>query len=147
MKKIIIILLVTFSLGMYAQKEKSRQHYVKDFSAEQQAVLKTKKMALELDLNETQQNQILELNKKWAAEREKNMAAHKDIKPEEMSSTDRFNMMNAKLDTQLAHQKQIKKILNSEQYENWKESIKRRGNQRSYHKQGPPQGKYHQGKK
>lgn len=147
MKKIIIILLVTFSLGMYAQKEKNPQHFTKDFSAEQQAVLKTKKMALELDLNETQQNQMLELNKKWAAEREKNMSARKDIKPEEMSSTDRFNMMNAKLDTQLAHQKQIKKILNSEQYENWKKSIKRRGNQRTYRKEGSPPGKYHKGKK
>jgi len=147
MKKIMIILLVTFSVGMYAQKEKSRQTFTKDFSPEQQAILKTKKMALDFELNETQQNQMLELNKQWMAEREKNMAARKDLNPEEMSATDRFNMMNSKLDAQLSHQKQMKKVLNSEQYEMWKRSVKMKEGQRSYRKQGPSQGKYHQGKK
>lgn len=147
MKKILIVLLVTFSLGLYAQKEKSRKSFTEDFTSEQQAILKTKKMALELDLNDSQQNQMLELNKEWIVEREKNMADRKSLNTEEMSSDDRFKMMNSKLDTQLAHQKQIKKVLNSDQYEIWKRSAKNKGSQRSYRRQGSPQGRYHQGKK
>ena len=147
MKKILIILLVTFSLGLYAQKEKSRKSFTEDFTSEQQAILKTKKMTLELDLNDSQQNQMLELNKQWIAEREKQMADRKDLKSEEMSSDDRFKMMNSKLDTQLAHQKQIKKVLNSDQYEIWKKYAINKGNQRSYRRQGSPQRKQHLGKK
>jgi len=147
MKKILIVLLVTFSLGLYAQKEKSRKSFTEDFTSEQQAILKTKKMTLELDLNDTQQNQMLELNKEWIADREKNMADRKNLNPEEMSSDDRFKMMNSKLDMQLAHQKQIKKVLNSDQYEIWKRSAKNKGNQKSYRREGSPQGRHHQGKK
>lgn len=146
MKKLLIILLVTFSLGMYAQKEKSTKSYTKDFSPEQQAILKTKKMALELDLNETQQNQMLELNKKWVAERDKMMTANKDVNKAEMSSTDRFNMMISMLDKKMEHQKQVKKVLNADQYEMWKKSTKNKGDQRSYARQGQSNGKQYQGK-
>ena len=138
---------MTFSLGLYAQKEKSRKSFTEDFTPEQQAILKTKKMALELDLNDTQQNQMLELNKGWIAEREKHMADRKNLNTEEMSSDDRFKMMISKMDTQLAHQKQIKKVLNSDQYEIWKRSAKNKWNQRSYRRQGSSQGRHHQGKK
>lgn len=131
---------------MYAQKEKSAMSYTKDFTPEQQAILKTKKMALELDLNEAQQNQMLELNKKWVAERDKMKAAHKDVNKAEMSSTDRFNMMNSMLDKKMEHQKQIKKVLNSDQYEMWKKSTNNKGNQRSYAKQGQAHGKQYQSK-
>jgi hypothetical protein len=90
---------------------------------------------------------MLELNKQWIAEREKQMADRKDLKSEEMSSDDRFKMMISKMDTQLAHQKQIKKVLNSDQYEIWKRSAKNKWNQRSYRRQGSSQGRHHQGKK
>lgn len=93
-----------------------------DFTPEQQAVLKTKKMTLHLDLNQNQQNQLLALNEKWAKEKEAKRAELKSLNKEELTSDQKFNHMNDMLDTQIAHQKEIKKILNEEQYEEWKKS-------------------------
>lgn len=146
MKKLLIILLLTFSVSIYAQNEKKYKSLAKDFTPEQQAILKTKKMALELDLNDTQQSQMLDLNKKWAVERDKNREAFKGQNPEELTATDKFNRMNKMLDTQLANQKQVKKILNDDQYEIWKKTRKNMGN-RSAERQGRQQGRGHNNKK
>jgi len=146
MKKILIILLLAFSVSIYAQNEKKYKSLAKDFTPEQQAILKTKKMALDLDLNDTQQSQMLDLNKKWAIERDKNREAFKGHNPEEMTATDKFNRMNKMLDTQLANQKQIKKILNDDQYYTWKKTHKNKGN-RSAERQGRQQGRGHNNKK
>ena len=120
-------MLVVFSVSAYAQKERNYRGMNQDFSPEQQAILKTKKMALELDLSQAQQTQMVELNKKWATEREKNRAAFKAQSSEALSTTDKFNKMNAMLDMQLAHQKEVKKILNADQYEIWQRSVKNKG--------------------
>lgn len=139
MKKILVLMLVVFSVATYAQKEKNYKGMDQDFSPEQQAILKTKKMALQLDLSEAQQSQMLNLNKKWAAEREKNKAAFKAQNSEEISTADKFNKMNAMLDMQLAHQKEVKKILNADQYEIWHRSAKNKGfrsSQRHEHEHG-----------
>ncbi len=146
MKKTLIILLLAFSVSIYAQNEKKYKSLAKDFTPEQQAILKTKKMALELDLNDTQQSQMLALNKKWAIERDKNRKAFKGQDPEETTATDRFNMMDKMLDTQLANQKQVKKILNDDQYETWKRSVKNKG-YRTAERQGRQQGRSHNNKK
>ena len=146
MKKILIILLLAFSVSIYAQNGKNYKSLAKDFTPEQQAILKTKKMALELDLNDTQQNQMLELNKKWAVERDKNRESFKGQNAEEMTSTDKFNRMNKMLDTQLANQKKVKKILNDDQYETWKKTRKNMG-KRSAERQGRQQGRGQNNKK
>jgi protein CpxP len=146
MKKLLMILLLAFSVSIYAQNERKYKSLAKDFTPEQQAILKTKKMALELDLNDTQQSQMLSLNKKWAIERDKNRKAFKGQDPEEITATDRFNMMDKMLDTHLANQKQVKKILNADQYETWKRSGKNKG-YRSAERQGRQQGRGHNNKK
>jgi protein CpxP len=146
MKKILVILLLAFSVSIYAQNEKKYKSLAKDFTPEQQAILKTKKMALVLDLNDTQQNQMLALNKKQAIERDKNRQTFKGQNTEEMTATDRFNRMNKMLDTQLANQKQVKKILNADQYVTWKRSAKNKG-YRSAERQGHQQGRGHNNKK
>ena len=146
MKKILIILLLAFSVSIYSQNGKNYKSLAKDFTPEQQAILKTKKMALELDLNDTQQNQMLELNKKWAVERDKNRESFKGQNAEEMTSTDKFNRMNKMLDTQLANQKKVKKILNDDQYEIWKKTRKNMG-KRSAERQGRQQGRGQNNKK
>ena len=51
--------------------------------------------------------------------------AHKSLNKEEMTSDQKFEMMNKALDTKFAHQAEIKKILNKEQYETWKESSRK----------------------
>lgn len=146
MKKILIILLLSFSVSIYGQNGKNYKSLAKDFTPEQQAILKTKKMALELDLNDTQQSQMLELHKKWAIERDKNREAFKGQNAEEMTATDKFNRMNKMLDMKLASQKQVKKILNDDQYETWKKTGKNKG-YRSGERQGRQQGRGHNNKK
>lgn len=122
MKKLMIILLLGSSLLSFGQKEGKQKKVYEDFSTEQQAILQTKKMALELDLNDNQQKQMLDLNKKWAEVKAKKRAEMKTLNKEEMSATDRFNHMNTMLDEKLAHQNELKKILDEDQYTSWKKS-------------------------
>lgn len=117
-----IILLLGSSLLSFGQKEGKQKKVYEDFSTEQQAILQTKKMALELDLNDNQQKQMLDLNKKWAEVKAKKRAEMKTLNKEEMSTTDRFNHMNTMLDEKLAHQNELKKILDEDQYTSWKKS-------------------------
>lgn len=120
MKKLLVILLMGSSLISFGQHEGKQKRMSQEFSPEQNAILKTKKMALALDLNQSQQKQMLELNKKWAEEKASKRAEMKSLNKEEMSSTDRFNQMNTMLDKKLAHQNELKKVLNEEQYKSWK---------------------------
>ena len=68
----------------------------------------------------------------------------KSLNRQEMSSTDKFNHMNAILDDKLAHQKDLKKILNEDQYTQWKKTShkmqkkgKGKGEQKQYkHRKG-----------
>ena len=128
MKKLMIILLLGSSLLSFGQKEGKQKKMYEDFSTEQHAILQTKKMALELDLNDNQQKQMLDLNKKWAEVKVKKRAEMKSLNKEEMSSTDRFNHMNTMLDEKLAHQNELKKILNEDQYMSWKKSSNQMNN-------------------
>jgi len=132
MKYLLSFLLIGFSLITLAQ---SADHNIKmvsdqkmkmmsDYTPEQKAILKTKKMALQLDLNSSQQDRILAMNTKMAADHKKKMEEHKgmmegDKKP---TSDERFKMMNDMLDAQIAHQSEMKKILNDEQYATWKKT-------------------------
>ncbi len=125
MKKIIIILFLGTTLLSFGQNENRQKKMDEDFSSEQKAILKTKKMALAFDLNETQQGQILELNKKWVEERASKNTAYKSMNKEALTSDQKFDMMNKVLDTKLAHQEQIKKILNKDQYELWKDASRK----------------------
>lgn len=136
MKKIMIIILIASTMTAFGQKDKNYRNAQSDLSTEQKAILKTKRMALHLDLNDSQMKQMMEVNKKWAIEREKKMAEFKAQNTEELSPTDKFNRMNSKLDSQLAFQKEVKKILNDDQYDLWKKSANKK-TQRSPERRGP----------
>lgn len=125
MKNLILALLLTTSVVAFGQNEKRKMNGNQEFTSEQQAILKTKKMVLALDLNKDQQGQILQLNKTWIQEKTATKAAHKSLNREEMTSDQKFDLMNQGLDTKLAHQEQIKKILNKDQYKLWKESSRK----------------------
>lgn len=122
MKYLLSFLFAGITLISFAQNNMGQMKRMNDFTPEQNAILQTKKMTLALDLNTSQQQQILELNKKQAIERKQKMEAHRALmsngnKP---TSDERFNMMNKMLDAQLVHQTQMKKILNKSQFEQWK---------------------------
>jgi hypothetical protein len=146
MKKLMIILLLGSSLLSFGQKEGKQRKVYEDFSTEQHAILQTKKMALELDLNDNQQKQLLDLNKKWAEVKAKKRAEMKSLNKEEMSSTDRFNHMNTMLDEKLAHQNELKKILDEDQYNSWKKSSTKM-NKRSKGRAGHQHEKHGRGQK
>jgi len=125
-----LLLVVIMTTGAFAQNQQgTMMKGMKDFTPDQMATLQTKKMALALDLNNTQQNQILAINKKQAIERKKKTDLYKSMKESEAKPTsdERFKMMNDMLDSKLAHQKEMKKVLNEKQYEVWKKMQKNKG--------------------
>lgn len=146
MKKhlIIIGLLATF-ITAQAQEERpdrkdhkreNRKEMLQQLSPEQMAQLQTKRMALELDLNESQQKELMALNTEQAAKRKTKVEELRKKKAEgkTLTAEERFNEINAKLDEELAVQAKMKKILNEEQYQTWKErKSKRHKEHRKHH--------------
>ncbi|MGI9552581.1 MAG: hypothetical protein ACR2MT_15370 [Aurantibacter sp.] len=124
MNKLIVILLLIGATTM-AQEKKERGHRgaMNDMTAEQIATLQTKKMTLELDLSQTQQNQIQALNLTKAKDRKAKMEEHKAKKKtyerQKPTSEERYAMQNKRLDKKLAHKQELKKILSTEQMEKW----------------------------
>ena len=126
MQKILSIVIVALlTVSTFAQEKQRRQHR-SDLSPDQIAELQTKKMTLHLDLNDKQQQQILEINKRNAIVREQNRQEHKAIreKSEKPNDEELVKRRSARLDKQIAHQKEMKKILNEKQFETWKNSRK-----------------------
>lgn len=124
MKYLLSFLLFGLSLITLAAQNGDHMKMMSDFTPEQQAILKTKKMAVQLDLSSSQQDQILVINKKMAADHKKRMESHKAIMENDKKPTsdERFKMMNEMYDTQIAHQNQMKKILSDDQYASWRKS-------------------------
>lgn len=125
MKKLLIILFLGTAFLGQAQQEQKKGKMTEGFSLEQKAILKTKKMTLAYDLSESQQEKMLNLNKKWIGEMEGQKTAMKSVNKDEMSDTERFNHLNAMLDKKIAHQKEVKEVLNKEQFEQWKKTSSR----------------------
>lgn len=150
MKKLLsLAIALTLVTGVMAQEKKERRtarkmHSVeqfKDFTPQQLAELKTKRMALKLDLSEAQQKEVLKLNTDLAEKRKAKMEkfkAAKDAKQEkkEWSADERFAFMNERLDAQLKIQHKMKDILSEDQYVVWKKSSER-------HKRSPRHKKRH----
>ena len=89
-------------------------------TAEQLATLKSKKMALMLDLETAQQNQVQET---LAAHFEAREALRESLRQGgEAQKQSRFSVRNARLDQQLALQAEMKQILEEEQYNRWKKA-------------------------
>ena len=148
MKYLFSFLFAGMTLISFAQNNMNQMRGMKDFTPEQDAILQTKKMALSLDLNTTQQKQVLELNKKRGIERKKQMEVRKTMMSNQTKPTsdERFNMMNSMLEKQMVHQSQMKKILNKDQYDQWK--IMQKNKMAKMHKKGKMmQGKNNCGRK
>jgi len=126
MKKVIVLVMLLVGITAMAQRgEKGNRGDFKDMSAEQMATLQTKKMTLELDLNEAQQAKIQALHLKNAQlrkakmdERKAKMEKGEGNKP---TSDERFAMRKERLDAAIAHKAELKKILTNEQFEKWGE--------------------------
>ena len=157
MKHILLFAIALFTLNATAQQQKPQQkqgdrterpqriNKFKDFTPEQMAELKTKKMTLDFDLTEAQKKEIYKLNLKEATDRKKMMEARKARMEERKNSNglndekgkgqnnmrskeERFNMANDHLDKQIALKKEMKRILNDKQFEKWEKVSKARNN-------------------
>ena len=133
MKKIASIALVAlFTISTFAQGQQrgERKHRFQEseFTVDQIAELKTKRMALQLDLSTQQQQQLLEFNKTKIAERKQKMEARKAAKASDKTPTsdEVFKMKSEKMDNMIAHKAEMKAILSAEQYEKWEQSLKHR---------------------
>ena len=140
MKKLVIVALLFSGMVAMAQKDemKGREHGMKDLAPEQIATLQTKKMTLDLDLNETQQTKMKSLLASKAAERKTKMEAYKAQKEsgEKLTSDERYKMQNERLDHQIAQKNEMKKLLNDEQYAKWEKMQDRRGKHRKGKRMG-----------
>ncbi|RKE91998.1 hypothetical protein [Ichthyenterobacterium magnum] len=156
MKKLILIAIALVTLQVSAQDKKrdhqkgdkhERKEMLKDFSAEEIATLKTKKMTLHLDLTKAQQKEIHALNLEQAkakkvkmAEREKKMEGKEMQKP---SKDEKLKMMNERLDHQIATKQKMKTILNAEQFEKFEKMQSKRHSQKGKKKHMKAHNKRH----
>lgn len=130
MKKLLLIAIALLTLNATAQDRKNRKDSLKDLSAEEVATWRTKKLTLQLDLNESQQAAVKTLMLEEAkfmeskrAEREENKANEDSKKP---TKEERYAMVNERLDRQIEMKKSMKSILNEEQYTKWEASLSKR---------------------
>ena len=98
-------------------------------SPEQRATLKSKEMALHLDLNQNQQQELAKLFAAEFTEVRKLREARKEM---DNSEIDRFELRNAQLDRQLAFKAELKEILSDEQYALWQKHQHRKMAQRGH---------------
>lgn len=123
MKKLMMIAIAFLTLNATAQDMKHRKGSLKDLSAEEVATLKTKKMTLQLDLTEDQQAKVkalaLEEAKQMEQQRAERKAKKEDEDAKKLTKKERYTMINNRLDKQIQIKKQMKSILNAEQYKKW----------------------------
>lgn len=128
MKKIASILVLVFAFTITTQAQKKRKQERPQLTTEQKVDLAVKKMALNLDLSAAQQNKIKPLIAQKMANHksmiEKRRALRKaDKKP---TSDEIYEMRSKQLDNQIAMKKEMKNILNKDQFEKFEKMNKGR---------------------
>ncbi len=126
MKKALLIFmtLTTFVLSAQNTNSNKREDFRKstsEYSPEQRAELRSKQMTLDLNLNTSQQIKVKELLLKTGQNR-----GNAIIKGPEMTAEEKFNFKNAMLDRRVEMKKELKQILNEDQYQIWEKSIDRK---------------------
>jgi len=141
MKKLASILVLVFAITFTTQAQKKRGGNGErgpKLTAEQQATLAVKKMALTLDLSEKQQNQIKPILISKMEERKASMEkrkANKERKEDRKKPTadEMFAMQSKRLDKKIAEKKEMQNILSKEQFEKFEKMHKKR-NKMAMHK-------------
>lgn len=121
MKNVFLAIALVLGLTTFAQEGKPARGEREKLTAEQQVELQTKKMKLELDLDDKQTADIKKIVEKQVAKREAKRAEMqaKREKGEKPSKDQMFKMKNEMLDAQIAHKAEMKKVLTAEQYTKW----------------------------
>lgn len=125
MKKLILVLALMTGLTAMGQKGSNghKKGKMSDMTPEQMATLQSKRLTLELDLNEAQQDQVYQLALQNATMRKAKKEAMQKRKEsddfEKPTADERYKMQNARLEHQIAQKEKMKKILSAEQYAKW----------------------------
>jgi protein CpxP len=136
MKKIIltITIILGLSLNSYAQKQK-KTHEKSEFTIEQQTTIAVKKLTISLDLTQAQQEKMRPLllvaitqKKEIMEQKQKNIANQKEISKKKL-----YENLVKRLDQEIAFHAAVKKVLNKEQYLQWKD-----GNLKMHKKHSDP---------
>ena len=144
MKRLSIVLIVLICTTGFAQshQDEKRNHRKEikkdrlDLSPEEVAELTTKKLTLALDLNESQEKDVQRISLEQANLRKE---THQNRKTgEKLSKEDRFKTQIARLDRKIAHKKQMKSILNEDQYKKWEmiNTVKKKGKRKHHRNKG-----------
>lgn len=129
MKRFVIILFVFTAFNLQAQdKQEMKKRGQHDFTPEQVATLKTKKMTLHLNLSESQQSKIYNLNLEQAQNRKAKLEEKKSKGSSEerskLSQKEKYKIANNRLDAQIAQKKAMRNVLNEEQFAKWEKGHK-----------------------
>ena len=123
MKNVLIVVFALMSVGLFAQrdqrgKQRNQQRMERaELTPEQQASLHSKRLALELDLSEAQQEKIYQLDLAQAKERE--VFREENRSKKEGQQANRFKRQERRLERQLAYKKSLKPILTEPQMKKW----------------------------
>lgn len=130
MKQLILLAVAFITMQVTAQKENKKHHdkrIYEQFDAKDIAQIKTKKLTLRLDLNQSQQQKVQAIFFEEAKKRKSKMAERKAkksngeiIKPTKEQRLDRMNKM---LDRKIELKSKMKGILNSDQYARWQSNM------------------------
>lgn len=128
MKKIVLIAIALITVGAFAQDKRQERSQRPEFTPEQIATLKSKRMVLDLNLDESQRQNVYDLTldhaKQRMAQKEKIKTGQK--KGKKLSSDERFQLQDDRLNKAIAHKNAMKGILNQVQFEKWEKSMKRK---------------------
>lgn len=126
-----LVIALAFSTTAFAQPqpERGRKGKMNDFTPEQIAIIHTKKMTLALDLTSKQQKDILVFNTELAKERKERHEEMKALKEKgvELTTAQKFEKINERLDRQIEIHNKMKSLLNADQFALWKEHQLKKG--------------------
>ena len=123
----LLVLFISFSLTTNAQKKELFKNK-KRLTTKQLTTLKVKKMTLELELSEVQQKKLTPVITKLISERKIEADRMRESKNEvkNIDASNRYQMANKILDRKIMFQKEMRTILNEEQFKKFKRLEKKR---------------------
>jgi len=145
MKKLIVLATLVISSITFGQEnyngkrdhhKKGKMEMMKDFTPEQMATLRTKKMTLALDLTKAQQNKMQALHLESAKARKgqmKKREQYKNTEKPKLSSEEKYLKMNSLLDRKIEMKSKMKSILTDEQFQKWERTQKQSRSKKKKH--------------
>lgn len=141
MKRVFAALLLVIGLSTQAQErphgpQGGPRQEMEKLTPAQRRDLHVKEMALKLDLNASQQKDMVKVLEDADSNREKFRAQFEADKGKELTGDEIYARKSAMLDSRIAMKQKVKKILTDDQYKKWEQEKK-------HHKKHGKHGKSH----